>query len=226
MQNRQEVRKRVGDGLAVALDKAVNVQWERVQTGVVAQHRRNPDATPDEIAAQIVRDFVRDMTAIGGTSGAVAALPGPGTGARIALGMSVETTALFERAAYMALAVAHTYDHDLTDIQVRKYAILRVLAVWSGAANGTLGFTSAVAQGLGKKAVKGIPVKAVYAINRAVGKRVLVKWGTKTGAVRLGSLVPFGIGAGLGAGGNLIMAKGLGKAAINEFRPIPARPTA
>jgi hypothetical protein len=210
--------------LAVALDNAVNVQWERVQTGVAAQHRRNPDATPDEITAQIVRDFVRDMTAIGGTSGAVAAIPGPGTGARIALGVSVETTVLFERAAYMALAVAHAYDHDLTDIQVRKYAILRVLAVWSGAANGMLGFSAAVAQGLGKKAVKGIPVKAVYAINRAVGKRVLVKWGTKTGAVRLGSLVPFGIGAGLGAGGNLIMAKGLGKVAINEFRPLPVRP--
>jgi hypothetical protein len=137
--------------------------------------------------------------------------------------MSVETTILFERAAYMALAVAHTYDHDLTDIQVRKYAILRVLAVWSGAANGMLGFTAAVAQGLGRKAVKGIPVKAVYAINRAVGKRLLVPWGTKTGAVRLGSLVPFGIGASLGAGGNLIMAKGLGKTAINEFRPVSAK---
>jgi hypothetical protein len=211
-----ESKRNLGGILLAALDKAVDVQWARAQQTVTGKRRRSPGATNDEIAALIV---LRDMTAIGGTSGGLAAIPGPLTVARVTVGLTVETTVLFERSAYMALAVAHAYDHDLTELQVRKYAIVRVLGVWTGATDGLLGFSAAVAQGLGKKAVSGIPKEAVFAFNRVVGKRVLVKWGTKSGAVRLGSVVPFGIGIGLGAGGNYVMARGLGRAAINEFRP-------
>lgn len=218
MSSGNEFRKRAGDALEASLNKVVDVEWKRAQVGVASKRRQRPGVSADDLADRIIRDFVRDVTAVGGTSGAVAAVPGPGTGARIATGMTVETTFLLERAAYMALAVAHVYGHDLTDVQVRKYAILRVLGVWSGAANGMLGFNAAVAQGLGQKAVKGIPKQGIFAINRAVGKRVLVKWGTKSGALRLGSVVPFGFGFGLGAAGNYVMAKGLGKAAKSEFR--------
>lgn len=58
---------------------------------------------------------------------------------------------------------------------------------------------------------------AVHAVNEAVGKRVIVKWATKSGASRLGSVLPFGIGAGLGAGGNYLMGRGLARAAVSEF---------
>lgn len=125
---------------------------------------------------------------------------------------------MLERSALMTLAVAHAYGHDLTDMEIRKYALLRVLGVWAGATEGMVGFSSLVATGLGTKATKAIPMSAVHAINKAVGKRVVVKWATKSGVLRLGSLLPFGIGAGLGAGSNHLMARGLGKAAIAEFQ--------
>jgi hypothetical protein len=118
----------------------------------------------------------------------------------------------------MTLAVAHAYGHDLSDVEIRKYAIFRVLGLWAGAAEGMMSFSSLIASGLGKKATKAIPMTVVHAINNAAGKRVLVKWATRGGVIRLGSALPFGIGAVLGGGGNYAMARGLGRVAIEEFR--------
>src|SRR4051794_33928289 len=123
MPSADDMRKRVGDALEVALNRAIDAQWTRAKKGVASQRRRRPGASSDEIAKRIVRDFVRDVAAMGGASGAVATLPGPGTGARIAAGLTVETAVLLERATYMALAVALTYGHDLDDMHMRKYAI-------------------------------------------------------------------------------------------------------
>lgn len=211
--------ERLAANLEATLNWALDTQWQRARKGVAAKRRLIPKANNEAIAKAIVRDFVRDLTALGATSGGVAAIPGPLTALRVAGGLTVESAALLERSVYMTLAVADAHGHDLTDIEVRRYAVMRVLAVWAGAADGLMGFTAAIAQGLGKKAVKAIPKNAVFAVNKAVGRRVLVKWGTKSGAVRLGSVVPFGIGVGLGGVGNYAMAKGLGQAALAEFRP-------
>ena len=209
---------RLGASLDAALNWALDTQWQRAQHGVANKKRMAPTADGETIARAIVRDFIRDMTALGATSGGASAIPGPGTGVRLAAGVTVETAALLERSVYMTLAVAHAYGHDLSDVEVRRYAVIRVLAVWAGVTDGLLGFTTAVAQGLGTKIVKAIPKEAVFAVNRAVGRRVLVKWGTKSGAVRLGSVLPFGLGVAFGGAGNYAMAKGLGRAALAEFR--------
>jgi len=207
----------VTDALAETFNAAVAQQWKRVQVRIANERRRHPRAEPSAIAERIVRDFRRDVTAIGVAAGGTAAIPGPGTGPRIA-GLGAEGVALLERSVFMTLAVAHAYGHDLSDVEVRKYAIFRVLGLWAGAAEGMMSFSSLVAAGLGKKATKAIPMTAVHAINKAVGKRVLVKWATTGGVLRLGSVLPFGISAGFGGTGNYVMARGLGRVAIEEFR--------
>lgn len=218
-----EMSERIGAGLESALNTALDTQWNRAMDGVAAKRRLAPNADANSVAQAVVRDFQRDVTAMGAASGAVSAVPGPMTGVRLVGGMTVESAVLLERSVYMTLAVAHAYGHDLSEIEARRHAVMRVLAVWAGAADGVAAFTTALAQGLGKRTVKAIPMKAVHAVNKAVGRRILVKWATKTGVVRLGSVVPFGLGIGLGGAGNYVMAKGLGKAALAEFRPIPTR---
>ncbi|WP_298991829.1 hypothetical protein [uncultured Pseudokineococcus sp.] len=214
----QTLPEKAAESLMAVFDAAVDQQWRRAQGRVESERRRHPDATAQEVAASVVRDFRRDLTVIGGLSGALAAVPGPGTAVRLVGGLSAEGLMLLERSVLMALAVAAAYGHDLADVEIRKYALLRVLGAWAGAAEGMASFSSVVAAGLGTKATKAVPMSAVHAINRAVGKRVVVKWATKSGTLRLGSALPFGIGAGLGAGGNHLMARGLGKVAIAEFR--------
>jgi hypothetical protein len=214
----KDVVKQSGDALMAAFDKGVEVQWQRARSTVSSLRRRMPGADADELVAKITRDFCRDLAAVGGTAGAVSALPGAGTAVRVTVGLTGEAFVLLERSIHMVLAVAHVHDHDLEELEVRRFAILRVLAVWAGVAEGMAPFTTMVASGLGKRATKAIPMSAVDALNKAVGKRVLVKWSTKSGALRLGSVLPFGIGAGLGAGGNYLMAKGLARAAVVEFK--------
>jgi hypothetical protein len=209
--------ERLTDRLVEVFNAAVAHEWKRVQARIASERRRHPEARPAEIAERIVRDFRRDVTAIGVAAGGTAAIPGPGTAVRVA-GLGAEGLALLERSIFMTLAVAHAYGHDLSDVEIRKYAIFRVLGLWAGAAEGMMSFSSLLAMGLGKKATKAVPMGAVHAINKAVGKRVLVKWATTGGAIRLGSALPFGIGAAFGGGGNYAMARGLGRVAIEEFR--------
>lgn len=217
-----------GNALMRSLDRILNsaleTQWNRATVSVSGHRRRSPDATAEEIAQRIVDEFTRDVTLIGTLGGAVAAVPGPGTVAKLTGGTVVETGALLERASYMILGVAEAYGYDLDDVEVRRFAVLRVLGAWVGAAQGATTIAGTLGAGLGKNATKAIPMTAIRAFNNKVGKQILFKWASRTGTIRLGSVIPFGIGAGIGGTSNYFMAKALGRAAINECKPIESSP--
>ncbi|MDT0213929.1 hypothetical protein Q9R29_08515 [Rothia sp. ARF10] len=120
---------------------------------------------------------------------------------------------------FMVLAVSHAYGRDLSEVEERRAVVLRVLGSWVGLNESVGKAGAAAAEGLGRRAVTAIPMKAVHGVNGVFGKRVLVRWGTKSGAIRLGSVVPAGIGVVLGGVGSNVMARGLGRVAINEARP-------
>ena len=209
--------QQAGNALLRTFDKALDAEWRRAQDYVAGLRRRHPEASVGDLATRIRQDFCRDLAALGGTAGAVSAVPGAGTAVRVAAGLSGEGLILLERSVRMVLAMAHVHGHELGELEIRKYALLRVLGTWAGATEGMVPFTTLVATGLGRRATEAIPMTAVHAVNKAVGKRVLVKWGSKTGAVRLGSVLPVGIGIVLGAGGNYAMGRGLARAAVAEF---------
>ena len=202
------------------LNSALETQWKRAIVSVAGHRHRSPDATADQIAQRIVDEFVRDASVIGAAGGAVAAVPGPGTVVKLTGGTVIETGALLERASYMILGVAEAYGYELEDIEVRRYAVLRVLGAWVGATQGATGIAGTLGAGLGKNATKAIPMPAIHAFNKKVGKQILFKWASRTGTIRLGSALPFGIGAGIGGTSNYFIAKALGRAAIKECQPI------
>jgi hypothetical protein len=74
-----------------------------------------------------------------------------------------------------------------------------------------------VAQKGGVRAVKAIPMSTITSLNRAIGGRIIVKWTTKTGVVRLGTWIPLGIGIGLGAAANATTTEMAGRAAKKFF---------
>ncbi len=204
------------------LDNALEKQWRRASVSVDGHRRRSPDATPDEIAQRLVNEFVRDVSVIGAAGGAVAAVPGPGTAVKLIGGTVVETGALLERATYMIMGVAEAYGLGLDELEVRRYAVLRVLGAWAGISQGATELAGTLGAGLGKRATEAIPMTAIHAFNKAMRKQVVFKWASRTGAVRLGSALPFGIGAGIGGASNYFIGKSLGRVAIRECRPIHA----
>ena len=56
-------------------------------------------------------------------------------------------------------------------------------------------------------------MESVKRINKVLGKNFVTKQGTKQGILVLGRDVPFGIGAGIGAGGNYLLGKSSVRAA-------------
>ncbi len=124
----------------------------------------------------------------------------------------------------MIMGVADAYGIDLEEIEVRRYAVLRVLGAWAGVSQGATGLAGTVGAGLGKWATEAIPMTAIHAFNKAMKKQILFKWAYRTGTIRLGSALPFGIGAGVGGASNYVVAKALGRAAITECRPIVPEP--
>lgn len=206
--------------LETVLNRALETQWTRASASVGGHQRRAPGASSSEIAQRIVDEFVRDVAVIGAAGGAVAAVPGPGTVLKLTGGTVVETTLMLERATYMILGVAEAYGHDLEDVEVRRFAILRVLGAWAGVSQGATSVAGTMGAGLGKKATKAIPMSAIHAFNRAAGKPVLFKWATRTGAIRLGSILPFGFGAGIGGASNYLLGRAVARVAISEFSPI------
>src|SRR5689334_5337646 len=98
-------RNAVTRPLESVLNRAVETQWQRASLAVAGYQRRSPADSPDEIAARIVDDFVRDIAVLGAAGGAVAAVPGPGTLLKLTGGTVIETSLLLERASYMILGV-------------------------------------------------------------------------------------------------------------------------
>lgn len=209
-----------GRAVDKVFNSALETQWKRATVSVSGHRRRSPHATPDEIAKRIVSEFVRDASVIGAAGGAVAAVPGPGTLVKVTGGTVLETAALLERASYMIMGVAEAYGLDLEEIEVRRYAVLRVLGAWAGVSQGATGIAGTLGAGLGRRATEAIPMTAIHAFNKAMRKQILFKWASRTGTIRLGSALPFGIGAGFGGGSSYLIAAALGRAAINECRPI------
>lgn len=206
--------------LASVLDSALETQWKRASISVDGHRRRTPNATPEEIAQRIVAEFVRDVSVIGAAGGAVAALPGPATAVKLIGGRVLETGALMERAAFMIMGVAEAYGLRLDEIEIRRYAVLRVVGAWIGVTQGATRLAGTLGAGLGKKATEAIPMSAIHAFNKAMRKQILFKWVSRAGAIRLGSALPFGIGAGIGGASNYFIGNVLGRTAIAECRPI------
>lgn len=60
-------------------------------------------------------------------------------------------------------------------------------------------------------------------MNKVLGKNFVTKYGTKQGILVLGKSIPFGIGAAIGAGGNLVLGNMTVRAARHAFGEPPAQ---
>jgi hypothetical protein len=54
-------------------------------------------------------------------------------------------------------------------------------------------------------------------INKVLGRHFVTKYGTRRGILVIGKVMPFGVGFAIGAGGNLMMARGVIKTTKKMF---------
>ena len=217
---RLPVPARVEQALDGALDTALAVQRPMVQSYLDRVRRRRPEATPHEVVTQLERRYKTAVAGIGGAAGAAAAVPGAGTAASVASG-AAEITAFVSATAMYVLALAELHQVRVSDPEVRRALVIAVL-VGEGGAEIVAGADVSGkhwAKVLGRTTSK----DKIGGINARLGRLLLTRFGARQGALLAGRALPLGVGAGVGAIGNVALAKGAIKAARKAFGPAPGQ---
>jgi hypothetical protein len=208
----------VEKGLDAALDKALAVQQSAI-ISYVDRLRAKPGATPASVVRALERRYLTALTAIGAASGGVAAVPGVGTVAALASGVA-EIAAFVEATAVFALGVSEVYGYRVEDPDARRALVLAVLLGEAGAAS--IEAAGVAGSKWGPVLAHGVNREAVTRVNKRLMKHFTVRFGAGQGALMFGRALPFGIGAGIGAAGNIA----LGRSAIKTVRQAFPRPPA
>lgn len=217
---RHELRTAAQRALGAAVERGLSVQQPRVEAYLRRARQRRPDATPAEVLASLEKQYIASVVALGAGSGATAAAPGIGTAAAVGVNIA-EVGAFVEASALFCLAVAEVHGVAVGDLERRRTLLLAVLMGNEGSK-----VVQKVAGRTGphwaKKIVNEIPMPAINAVNKVLGRRFVTKYGTKQGVLVLGRHLPLGIGAAIGAGGNAALARMTITGARRAFGPPPA----
>lgn len=198
-----------------AVDKAVTMRW--------AMALRRADATEGTVeqrVQEVSKNFRKELTSAGAAAGAVAAAPVVGTGAAIAT-LGAEIGWLTMRSADLIMTIAAIHGHTEATVEERRSWVLAILAFGETAA--TEFASLADRMNVGPTTGKGLkmPLEVLERLNATLGASLISKFGTRRGALAIGRILPFGIGAVVGGGSNYAMIGAVAKHADAFFRATP-----
>lgn len=217
----------MGDGevglpavLLRGVEKAISMQRSPAAGYVARLRRARPSATPAEIVTVLEKRYLAAVTGTGAAVGSTAAAPGIGTGVALALSGG-ETAVFLETTALFALAVAEVHGIRIAEVERRRTLVLAVVLGDNGAmlVEKMAGRTG---RHWGELLPDVIPMSSITAINRTLGRWLVSRYGRKQGMLAIGRIVPFGIGAAIGAAGNRALGRTVVNASRRVFGPPPA----
>lgn len=192
------------------MTKAVSLPASTIHRYV--EKLRATGASDAEVIRQLERQYLRTITATGAAAGGVAAFPGIGTlGAAALIGSDVAT--FLAASAFFTLAVADTHGVPIDDVERRKTLVVTTLLGPEGAALIADTANVGIAQ-VGRTIMTALPRSKVAALRGTLTRRLAARQLAKASTGLVGRLVPFGIGAAIGAAAS----RGLGRAVISGAR--------
>ena len=187
-----------------ALDKALAVPASRIEERIARMRRDRPGADAAELVELAASRFRTEAALSSGAVGASAALPAVGTGTATALTIG-QTAVFLASAVTYVLTVAELQGLRVVDTDKRRALVISALLGREGseAVQGSLGVTTLfwAAQYLAQ-----MPLPTVKTINRRLTRRMTKRVAAKSGALALGRLIPFGVGAAIGWTGGRALA--------------------
>jgi hypothetical protein len=209
--------------LSGLIETGSRVQAPAIKAYVDRLRHANPDAGPAEIVTKLEKQYLAAVMASGAAVGSAAAFPGIGTLVALSA-VAGETVVFLEATSVFVLAVAEVYGIP-ADHRERRRAL--VLAVLVGEDS-----KRAVADLIGPGRTSGawlsegaasLPLPAVSQLNSRLLKYFVKRYTLKRGALAFGKMLPVGIGALIGGGGNRAMGKKIIGNAHAAFGTPPAR---
>ncbi|MCB1266048.1 MAG: hypothetical protein KDB56_16005 [Mycobacterium sp.] len=209
--------------LSHVLESSTRVQAPAVKAYVARLRRSNPDASPAEIVTKLEKRYLAAVMASGAAVGSAAAFPGVGTLAALSA-VAGETLVFLEATAAFVLAVAEVHGIGLEERERRRALVLSVLVGEDdskGAVKDLLGPGRTSGAWLAEAEL--LPLPMVSQLNTRLMHYFIKKYTVKRTAMAFGKMLPVGIGAAVGGGGNRMMGKKIVGNARRAFGPAPAR---
>jgi hypothetical protein len=184
--------------------------------------RSNPNATPAEIVTKLEKHYLAAVMASGAAVGSAAAFPGIGTLAALSA-VAGETVVFLEATSLFVLAVAEVHGIPVEQRDRRRALVLSVLVGEDsrGAITEFLGPSRTSGAWLAETEL--LPLPAVSQLNSKLMQYFVKKFAIKRSAMAFGKMLPVGIGAVVGGGGNRLMGKRIITNARQAFGPAPGR---
>ena len=209
--------------LSLILERGARVQAPAVEAYVKRLRHSHPDATPADAVTKLEKHYLAAVTASGAAVGSAAALPGIGTLTALSA-VAGETVVFLEATAVFVLAVAEVHGIPAGHRERRRALVLAVLVGDEGrqAVRDLVGTARTGGGWLGESAAT-MPLPAVAQLNNRLVRYFVKRYALRRGVMTFGKLLPMGIGAVIGGGGNRVMGKKIIANAHQAFGPTPTR---
>lgn len=196
------------------MDHIVEQRYNAAVEAVAGLRESNPDADPDALARKLIVSCARDLAVSGAVTGGAAAAPGSGTaGMAAGVGDIAFGTA---RLGEMVMAIGIVNGLDSASARERSRWLGAVLGASEGFAAGLTGVAARAGSRTGGRML-GRMAAAGAAAGAGRSKRAAARMATKGGPWSLAALLPYSIGAGVGAASNAAVAVTVGRAARSYF---------
>lgn len=208
------------------IDRMLTVQRPVVLAHIRSLRRSRPHATPDELIRTLERRFLAAVTTGGALVGASAAVPAIGTGASLALS-GVETAGFLEASALFAQSVTEVHGIVVDDPDRARALVMTMVLGTAGSdlvkqmAGQVAGTAPARSQFWGEMVTKSLPRTVMGPIADRIKKSFMKRFAVAQGTNVVGRLLPFGIGAVIGGGGNHLLGRQIIRTAREGFGPAP-----
>ena len=209
--------------LSYVLERGTRVQAPAVTAYVQRLRRIFPDASPADIVTKLEKRYLSAAMASGAAVGSAAAFPGIGTVAALSA-VAGETVLFMETTALFVLAVAEVHGIPVKHREYRRALVLEVLVGEDSkrAVRDLVGPGRTSGKWIGESTAT-MPMPMVAQLNNRLLRYFVKRYTLKRGAIAFGKMLPMGVGAAIGGGGNRLMAKKIIRNARNAFGPAPAR---
>lgn len=200
--------------LSPALERAIEQRWTAALAEVERIRAAHPDASVEELSNRLIRRYAKDMALGGAIAGGAAAAPVAGM-AVAAASAGAESAYSVSRLGEMIMAIGLVHGHPANTPEERRAAVLAVIGMADGAAIGVSGIAARAGSKGGARLLRRLTpaAGATTGRTRATWSRVTRGRGPWSAA----ALVPYGIGAGVGAAGNALLARAVGRAAKEYY---------
>ncbi len=209
-----------GRMLEAGIERALATQQPLVAARIAALRRKRPQASPAEVIHTLGRSYELAVATSGGVGGGVAILPALGTLASLATA-SAEALAALDASILYVLAVAEVHALPTKDPERSRALVLAV--VMGGTGQAVLRKFTGKSADWAADITEALPMTKLGPLNSSLTRWFVKRYVVRQTVLALGRALPLGIGVAIGAGGNVVTARAIIRAAELAFGPAPAQ---